>query len=329
MSPPPPPSLPPGLGAPRLRVLRTGPLATVQDLGRPGLAALGVPRSGAADRAGLRLANRLVGNPEAAAAVEITMGGFEAVAGGRLTLALAGAPADLLVDGRAVGPYRAVTVEDGARLVVRTPEQGVRSYLAVRGGLRTPVVLGSRSTDLLSGIGSALIAGADLPIGALLAGPPISAGPVPPADLPPADLPPADLAPVTAPPAAGVGRSAGPAGAAVVLRVLLGPRDDWFTADAVLALRESPWLVTDRSNRVGARLAGPVLHRTRPQELPSEAAVPGALQVPISGQPVLLLADHPVTGGYPVIAVVVTADLDRAAQARPGQYLRFQVVPAG
>jgi biotin-dependent carboxylase-like uncharacterized protein len=301
------------LGAPGLRVLRTGPLATVQDLGRPGLAALAVHRCGAADRAGLRLANRLVGNPEGAAAVEITMGGFEAVACGRLTLALAGAPADVVVDRRAVGPYRAVTVEDGARLVVGTPGQGVRSYLAVRGGLRTPVVLGSRSTDLLSGIGSALTAGAVLPVG----------GP------PPDPVPPADLAPATTPAAAAVtGLGAGPAGGAVVLRVLLGPRDDWFTAGAVLALRESPWLVTDASNRVGARLAGPTLHRARRQELPSEAAVPGALQVPGNGQPVLFLADHPVTGGYPVIAVVVTADLDRAAQARPGQYLRFQTALA-
>ncbi len=284
-----------------LLVLRTGPLATVQDLGRPGLAALGVPRSGAADRGSLRLANRLVANPEAAAAVEVTMGGFEAVARGRLTVALAGAPAPLLVGGRAVGPYRAATAEDGARLVVGSPEQGLRSYLAVRGGLRTPVVLGSRSTDLLSGIGAPLAADAVLPVGAR----------------PHDQVPAADLAPAGAPAVA-------PPGGAVVLRVLLGPRDDWFEAGAATALRDVPWLVTDRSNRVGIRLAGPPLRRLMRQELPSEAAAPGALQVPPNGQPVLFLADHPVTGGYPVIAVVVTADLGLAAQARPGEYLRFR-----
>ena len=280
-----------------LEIRSTGPLATVQDLGRPGLASLGVGQSGAADPASLRLANRLVGNPEAHAALEVTLGGLEVRGVGGLYVALTGAPCPMTVDGRQVAPYAPVWVPDGATLRLGAPASGLRSYLAVRGGVDVPPVLGSRSTDVLAGLGPAtLTEGARLPVG----------------QPPPAAMPAVDLAPVP-PPAAGELR----------LRVVPGPRADWFTAAAHAALLAGPYVVTAESDRVGMRIEGPALERTRDDELPSEGMVRGALQVPPSGQPTLFLADHPVTGGYPVIAVVVAADVGLAAQARPGQHLRF------
>ncbi|PUA80226.1 biotin-dependent carboxyltransferase family protein [Nocardioides currus] len=278
-------------------VLATGPLATVQDLGRPGLASLGVGRSGAADRDALRLANRLVGNEEGAASLEVTFGGLAVRSSGGATVALTGAPCPMHIDGRQVSPYAAVFVPDGAELRLEAPESGLRSYLAVRGGIDVAPVLGSRSTDTMAGLGPDPLSSGDvLAIGA-------ARGPVPGVDV------------------AAVRR---PATGEVSLRVVPGPRADWFTQDALETLLSSPYDVTSDSNRVGMRLSGAVLDRARDGELPSEGMVPGALQVPPSGQPTLFLADHPVTGGYPVIGVVVGADLGLAAQARPGQQLRFR-----
>ncbi|WP_374454513.1 biotin-dependent carboxyltransferase family protein [Nocardioides sp.] len=280
-----------------LDVVATGPLATVQDLGRPGLAALGVGRSGAADTDSMALANRLVGNAPGTSCVEVTFGGLEVRAHGGLTVALAGAPCPMAVDGREVAPYAVVWVPDGATLRLGTPTSGLRSYLAVRGGIDVTPVLDSRSTDTLSGVGPPpLEPGRRLRVGRARR-----------------PLPGVDLAPVRVPDSGDVW-----------LRVARGPRDDWFTEAAYDALLGSPYEVTAESNRVGMRLAGPALERARDDELPSEGMVPGALQVPPSGQPTLFLADHPVTGGYPVIAVVVRADLGLAAQARPGQHIRFR-----
>ena len=282
-----------------LRVLATGPLTTVQDLGRPGLAHLGVTPSGAADRGALRLANRLVGNPEDAACLEATLGGLAVRARGDLLVALTGAPCPVAGPGD-VGFGAPVRLGDGEELRLGTPATGLRSYLAVRGGLATQPVLGSRSTDLLSGLGPPVVAvDDDLPVG----------------DAAPAsDL--VDLAPTPA-----------PASGAVALRVLLGPRDDWLTPASVDALLSETWEVSGESNRVGARLTGPRLEWSRAGELVSEGVVRGAVQVPPSGQPVLFGADHPVTGGYPVVAVVLDADTDLAAQVRPGQQIRFTRAP--
>jgi biotin-dependent carboxylase-like uncharacterized protein len=283
-----------------LEVLETGPLATVQDLGRPGLASLGVGQSGAADVESLRLANRLVGNDEGAAGVEATLGGLTLRARGGSYVALTGAPCPMTVDGRQAAPYSLVWLPDGAVLRVGAPTAGLRSYLAVRGGLDLPLVIESRSTDTLAGLGPAPLSPGDrLPVGD-----------------PPGAHPAVDLAPVRRP---GTGE--------VRLRVLPGPRADWFTRAAHHALVSDTYEVTAESNRIGMRLLGAPLSRTRDDELPSEGMVRGALQVPPSGQPTLFLADHPVTGGYPVIAVVVAADIGLAAQARPGQHLRFTRVP--
>lgn len=281
-----------------LEVIATGALAVIQDLGRPGLAASGVSRSGAADRAALRLANRLVANPEGAAGIEVVFGGLAVRAAGWLTVALAGAPAQAEVDGTPVGHHAVINLRPGQVLRLGTPPCGLRTYLAVRGGIACPPVLGSRCTDLLAGLGPArLKPGMVLPVGPE-----------------PSELPLIDVAPV--PP---------PTDDVVTLRAVPGPRADWV-AD-LGALTSTTWTASSRSDRVGIRLEGPPLQRSRDDELPSEGAVRGAIQVPPGGEPVLFLADHPVTGGYPVVAVVVDADTDRAAQVRPGQPVRFVLVP--
>jgi biotin-dependent carboxylase-like uncharacterized protein len=279
-----------------LTVLAPGPLTTVQDGGRPGWASIGVPRSGAADRASADLANRLVGNAPGAAVLEVTAGGLRLRAERTVLLAVTGAPAPVGIDGRR-GPLNApVTVPAGAVLTLGVPATGLRTYVAVRGGIDVPPVLGSRSTDTLSALGPAPLAAGDrLPLGLLAA-----------------DEPVVDVAAVRAP------------SAAPVLSVLLGPRRGWLEPAAWTALAAHPWTVTADSNRVGLRLPGPRLDRDRHDELPSEGLVPGAIQVPPDGAPVLFLADHPVTGGYPVLAVVTTADLPAAAQLRPGDVVRFR-----
>jgi biotin-dependent carboxylase-like uncharacterized protein len=279
-----------------LTVLAPGPFATVQDGGRVGWASIGVPRSGAADRASADLANRLVGNRVEAAVLEATAGGLRLRASRTVLVAVTGAPVPVQIDGRAAPLNAPVPVPAGAVLGLGVPSAGLRSYVAVRGGVDVPAVLGSRSTDTLSGLGPAPLAAGDrLPIGSLAGEEPV-----------------VDVAAVRAP-------SADP-----VLRVLPGPRRDWLVPAAWTALVTRPWTVTVDSDRVGLRLAGPRLERARDDELPSEGLVPGALQVPPDGAPVLFLADHPVTGGYPVLAVVVTADLPAAAQLRPGDEVGFR-----
>lgn len=279
-----------------IEIVTPGPLATVQDLGRPGLAALGVGRSGAADRRSLGLANRLVGNAGDAAAIELTYGGLTARFSRAAVVALTGAPCPLRLSGRQVGMYAPVYVRPGDELTVGVPVRGLRSYLAVRGGVDVPPVLGSRATDTLAGLGPApLAAGRMLPVGDRVTGHPL-----------------VDLAPQAAYPGL------------PVLRVLPGPRHDWFAAGSLEALCSAAYEVTAASDRVGMRLDGPALRRRVTGELPPEAMVGGALQVPPDGLPVLFLADHPVTGGYPVIAVVCEDDLHLAAQARPGQQVRFR-----
>ena len=283
-----------------MEVLRVGVLALVQDLGRPGHAAVGVPRSGAADRAALRLANRLVANDdEGGAGIEVLLGGLAVRAHGLRTVALAGAPAPADIDGTPVGHHCVLTLRDGQTLTLGPPPTGLRTYLAVRGGLHVEGTLGSSSSDTLSGLGPPPLAAGDL----------LGVGPEP-------RLPwLLDMAPV-----------APPTGATVTLRAVPGPRADWV--EDISALAGTPWTVSSRSDRVGMRLSGEPLRRVHRRELPSEGMVRGAIQVPPGGEPVVFLADHPVTGGYPVVAVLLDADVDRAAQARPGQVVRIRLVPA-
>ncbi|MEV7010313.1 biotin-dependent carboxyltransferase family protein [Streptosporangium sp. NPDC051022] len=283
-----------------IEVIAPGPYATVQDLGRPGYAHLGVPHSGAADAPSLRLANRLVGNPEGAAGIELTFGGaaLRFVTGAWVAVTGADCPLVVAVRGRSLprGMRAPFWVAAGGELRVAIPAAGLRTYVAVRGGLDTPVVLGSRSTDSLCGLGPPVLrAGAVLPVG-------------PVHDLPPLTV---DAAPPAAPPD--------------VLWALPGPRDDWFVPGALAGLCAQPYRVSQDSNRVGVRLNGPRLERARDAELPSEGVVAGAVQVPPDGQPILFLADHPPTGGYPVIAVLTSAALAAAAQLRPGDPVRFRL----
>ncbi|GAC1601608.1 MAG: 5-oxoprolinase/urea amidolyase family protein [Pseudarthrobacter sp.] len=304
-----------------LRILSPGLQSLIQDLGRPGHAGLGVSAAGALDRSSVRRANRIVGNQPNAAVVETVAGGLRVQAVGDQVLAVAGAPSALTVvtpsdlsdevDTGKGGPedekVREVPMAtpfallDGEILTVGAPERGFRSYLAIRGGAAAAAVLGSRSTDTLSGLGPAPLAGGQL-LGASAA---TSSNVVGNPELQP-DFPDAGV---------------------TALDVVPGPRDDWFDAAALESLCSQDWLVTPRSNRVGMRLTGEPLKRSRDGELASEGTVAGALQVPPEGQPVLFLADHPITGGYPVIGVVVDHQLDRAAQIPIGGSIRFRWAP--
>jgi biotin-dependent carboxylase-like uncharacterized protein len=284
-----------------LTVVAAGPLTTVQDRGRRGLAHLGVPRAGALDRPAADLANRLVGNPADAAVLEVMLGGLAITADHGHWICVTGAPCPVTVDGDAVGFGQAVRLPPGGELRLGTPRVGVRSYLAVAGGIDVEPVLGSRSTDTLAWVGPDRVEdGALLPVGTPAGGPQPHDTPRP--------------------------RATGP------LRVSPGPRDDWFDRDALTALCAAPYAVTADSNRFGLRLEGAELTRTRDDELPSEGMVLGSVQVPPSGQPVVFLADHPPTGGYPVIGVVRAEDLWQCAQLRPGDEVRFtpdRGAPAG
>lgn len=305
-----------------LRVVSPGLQSLIQDLGRHGHSGLGVSASGAVDRASLRRANRLVGNAPGAAGIETVA--IETVAGGLTVgltvqavgdqvLAVAGAPSELSIctpAGREVEPlHRTVPVAtpfallDGETLSIGAPESGFRSYLAVRGGVDTAPVLGSRATDTMSGIGPAPLAAGQL----LAAGGEAESGVVGNPELQP------DF----------------PGTAVTVLDVVRGPRADWFDRAALDSLTGQEWQVKPQSNRVGMRLDGTPLQRTREGELASEGTVAGALQVPPEGLPVLFLADHPITGGYPVIAVVVDSQLDLAAQVPIGGSIRFRWAEPG
>ena len=271
-----------------IEILDPGPFATVQDLGRPGYAALGVPRSGAFDRGALRSANRLVGNDEGAAVIEALLGGLCLRALDAVTVAVTGAPCAVHAT-RVSGAWAAaLTLPAGAELRLRPPPVGLRCYVAVRGGLEVEDDLGSRSADTLGGLGPApLRAGDRLAVG-------VSTSTIADAHL------------------------TWTARATHELAVRMGPRDDWFVEPGALL---ATWTVRSDSDRVGVRLDGPPLQRRRYDELPSEPTRPGAVQVPGDGRPIVFGPDAPTTGGYPVIAVVT--DLDPAAQLRPGDRVRF------
>jgi KipI family sensor histidine kinase inhibitor len=303
-------------GAAGLRIVSPGLHSLVEDLGRHGHSGLGVSSAGALDRASLRRANRLVGNAPSAAAIETVSGGLKVRAVGDQVLAVAGAPSELTIEAPsesnpagpgASGRFRRVpmaapfALRDGEILSLGQPSAGFRSYVALRGGVDAAPVLGSRSTDTMSGIGPAPLAAGQL----VASGGDAESGVVGNPEFQP-DFP-----------SAGV----------TVLDVVPGPRADWFDAEALAALCGQDWEVTPRSNRVGMRLQGTPLQRRRKGELPSEGTVAGAIQMPPDGLPVLFLADHPITGGYPVIAVVVDHQLDLAAQVPIGGSIRFRLAP--
>ncbi len=285
----------------QVTVLRTGLQALVTDLGRPGYAHLGVPPSGALDPGALRLANRLVGNPEGAAGLEVLLDGLELQAEVACTVAVTGPAAALRVNGAAADSHAPVHLGAGTVLQL-TATWGLRNWVAISGGIAVDAELGSRATDLLSGLGPAPLRDGDtLPLG-------------PPDGLPVG----ADVVVPT------------PVDDPLTVPVLLGPRDDWIE-DAARRLATTSWTVSASSNRIGLRLEGePMRWATAFQgaELPSEPVVTGAVQVPANGLPVIFLADHPVTGGYPVVAVVFPEALPTLAQARPGSTMRLSPTAA-
>lgn len=292
-----------GAASQSVRVLEPGALTLVHDLGRPGLARLGVGASGAFDRAAHRLANRLVGNDEGAAAFEVLLGGATIALPAGAWLAVTGASGTVTLDGVAVPPAVAVRAErDGAELRLGPASRGVRYSVAVRGGLDVPAELGSRSRDTLAALGPAPLAAGDT---VALANE--VAGPIPAVDLFATD---AALA------------------SATELTVRPGPRRDWFTDASWERMLHEAWTVSARADRTGIRLDGPSLER-QPEafgrELPSEGMLTGALQVSPDGVPTILGPDHPVTGGYPVIAVVTDDARDRLAQLRPGDPVRLRL----
>ncbi|WP_068020267.1 5-oxoprolinase subunit C family protein [Nocardia mexicana] len=281
-----------------VRVVAPGLLSTIQDLGRHGWFHAGVGVSGAADRRSFTLANRLVGNPESAAAIECVLGGLRLEFPEPAMVAVTGAPAPMSVDGRPEATASVLFLDAGQRLELGIAEAGLRCYVAMRGGIDVTPVLGSRSRDTLAGLGPApLRAGDELPLGH-----------------PPRTWPSVEVAPVAA-----------LTTDTVTVRARLGPRDDWFGSPADLFT--GYWQVSTDTDRVGVRLDradGPPLTHAGDAELPTEGMPLGAIQVPPSGQPVVFLADHPITGGYPVVATVIDPDVDVLAQVRPGQRVRFR-----
>jgi len=276
-------------------VIDPGALTTVQDRGRFGYAHLGVPRAGALDAPAAALANRLVGNGPDAAVLETTLSGVTVRLDRAATIAVTGAWCEVLVDGRATAHSEPVSVRAGSTVTVGGATTEVRSCLAVGGGVDVPLVLGSRSVDTLAWIGPPrLRAGDVLPLGEPVGAP--------------------------APLDVGVRRPAGR-----VLRITPGPRADWIDDAAWRRLDRASYTVDTASNRVGIRLSGPPIERARSGELASEGIVLGAVQLPPSGQPVVFLNDHPVTGGYPVIGVVEADDLPICAQLRPGATVELRV----
>lgn len=287
-----------------IEVVRSSMQLLVQDVGRPGHAALGVSASGAADRTAMRDANRAVGNAPGAAVLESVGGavlrlhgdGVAAVTGaiGELTLTDAAGVSRAVAHG---APFATV---DGDELSLSSPSHGLRYVIGVRGGIAAASALGSRASDTLAGLGPAPLGVGDV----------VAVG----------DAAVTSVEPIAVP------RGLPATGDLVELEVTLGPRDDWFAEAAIESLTGQEWVVTPRSDRVGIRLQGEApLEREIQGELPSEGAVTGAIQVPSDGQPVLFLPDHPLTGGYPVIGALTDRCLDLAAQLPPGVRIRFRV----
>ncbi|ORA31722.1 biotin-dependent carboxyltransferase family protein [Mycobacterium aquaticum] len=282
----------------QLTVESVGVLALLQDRGRRGLGHLGVGQSGAADRASYDLANRLVGNQPGAPCIEVALGRMAFSVDAPALIAVTGAAVPVSCRGRSPGLNAAFPVRAGDRITLGVPAHGLRTYVAVRGGVLGDCVLGSMSWDTMAQLGTPpLRTGHVLSIGDLTT-----------------DWPATDFAPITQ-----LQRSC------MTLPLTLGPRDDWFSDEALDRLSRHEFTVTADADRVGIRLDGPPLPRRRGGELASEGVVLGALQVPTKGRPTLFLADRPVTGGYPVIGVVPRVAVDAAAQAVPGTRIRFAV----
>lgn len=282
-----------------LHVEATGPQTLFQDLGRTGYASMGVTASGAFDRAAVRRGNRILGNVPGAATIEVLLGGLRLRAASQHLVCMTGAVGPVDIDGRPVAHERPVAIGPGQLLSIGVPTVGARTFLSIRGGFGATSTLGSRATDTLSGLGPAPVEVGDHLHACPWPGPPT--GPAPSTGEPDVRL----------------------TSGEVTLRVVLGPHDDWFEAAAIDTLLQQAWTVSGASDRVGVRMDGPPLPRARKGELPTTGCIRGAIQVAADGQPIIFGPDHPVTGGYPVIGVIIDPDTDLLGQARAGQLLRF------
>ena len=284
-------------------VVKAGMLTTIQDTGRWGFQSRGVPVAGPMDPVSHRIANALVGNSRDAALLEITLLGPELEFEDERLIAVAGADFELTLDGRQVPSHAPFIVAAGSRLRFGARRLGARAYLAVSGGIAVPLTLGSRSTHLVSAMGGldgrALTAGERLPLGETARAPRTPLGP----QTAVVDLPDHHA----------------------TLRVLQGPQADSFASDALASLQSAPYVVASDSDRMGFRLEGPRLAHARGADIISDATPLGVLQVPASGQPILLMADRQTTGGYPKIATVIAADMAIAGQLAPADTIAFAV----
>lgn len=292
-----------------IEVSATPPLNAVHDLGRPGQRHMGVGTCGAMDALALELANMMVGNASRAAGIEVQTYPFELRFLADARFAVTGADCAATLDGRALLPWWQTKAVQGQVLRLNYPSRGLRAYLAFEGGILVPEVLGSRSTDLRSGFGGLegrfLKRGDRLALGARLAGPLELAagfGIVPPTVALPGPL---------------------GAGQALPIRVLRAGEYERFPAAMHKTFWETDWQVTHQSDRAGYRLSGPPLLLDAHIEMRSYGVVPGLIQVPPGGQPIIQLSDANTAGGYPKFATVIEADLWRLGQARAGSKLRF------
>lgn len=290
----------------RFHVVRPGFLTTVQDLGRFGFRRFGMPVSGAMDPVALRLANRLVGNLDQAAALELTVKGPELVFETDAVIALAGADLSPMIDQAPMPLWTALKVARGSTLGFGERRSGARAYLAVAGGIDVPTVLGSRATHLPSRTGGFTGRALDRGDNVLCGPPPPGVAKLVGRALPSSAHPPYSPAPT--------------------LRVVLGPQADRVSTEAIETLVRGRYTVSPQSDRMGYRLNGPPLVHAGAPDIVSDATPPGAVQVPANQQPILLMADCQTTGGYPKIAVVISVDLPLAAQLLPGDSIGFTVV---
>jgi antagonist of KipI len=287
----------------RIQVVQPGWFSTVQDQGRYGYQQYGVPVAGAMDLFSTTVANRLVGNADDAAVLELTLKGPELEFDGDTHIAITGADLSPTIRGTRTPQWECLKVFGGSRLCFGMAHAGARTYLAIAGGINVPLVLGSRSTHYLSEFGG-------------FKGRPLRRGDVLYAGQP---LPSAEGLTGTRLPARLVPRYEKSAR----LRLIPGPHQDLFSATALATLTGTPYTITPASSRMGYRLAGPRIVTNGPGHFISDCTTIGALQIPADGQPILLMADRQTTGGYPTIGVVITADLPLAAQLAPGDTVTF------
>ena len=288
-----------------IRIVKSGPMTLVQDRGRFGFQKLGVSVSGAVDIDSFDLGNLLVGNDRDTACLEVLLGGLEIEFSGDSVIAVTGAESDVTIDGVPISLGVSYYVHSDARLELGRATVGLRTYIAVSGGIDIPQTLGSRSTHIASKIGGvdgrSLVAGDELNLGE-----------------------PGDLV------ASGLlleGETTSCPSGEISVRIMIGPQDDEFSDAGIESLLNSSYVVSDQSNRQGLRLEGPAIEsKSRRYDIVSDAVVNGSIQVPGDGKPIILLADRQTTGGYAKIATIATVDLPRLGQATPGTNITFTAI---